>query len=305
MDGERERCRVQFRNQIYVTRLPCYLHPTRIEKYFERIGKIKVNKKGEKMVKLFFRDREKRTNFEGRCTVTYEDAANAQRAVELLNGVDYKNTGSKIKVIISFGYCDEAKRQRMNKYKAGDWLCKLCTEKNLMSINFEWQKSCFNCNRKRVECKNNRSNFSEVIVNDDENDDKNSIITKTEYVEHDARSDGDDTKTLLNVKPSRTEPKPASLPDVPQHRAAGVKDPCQEQDRAEEEESGQQAKSVAGAGGVNAEDGSAKELSIETLERELEDVLLNTCINHSRSKSMFLMLVSSLVFKRTTTSKFM
>ena len=154
MDGERERCRVQFRNQIYVTGLPCYLHPTRIEKYFERIGKIKVNKKGEKMVKLFFRNREKRTNFEGRCTVTYDDAANAQRAVELLNGVDYKNTGSKIKVIISFGYCDEAKRQRMNKFKDGDWLCKLCTEKNLMSINFEWQKSCFNCNRKRDECKN-------------------------------------------------------------------------------------------------------------------------------------------------------
>ena len=65
MDGERERCRVQFRNQVYVTGLPCYLHPTRIETYFERIGKIKVNKKGEKMVKLFFRDREKRTNFEG------------------------------------------------------------------------------------------------------------------------------------------------------------------------------------------------------------------------------------------------
>ena len=36
-----------------------------------------------------------------------------------------------------------------------------------------------------------------------------------------------------------------------------------------------------GAGGVNAEDGSAKELSIETLERELEDVLLNTFINHN------------------------
>ena len=78
MDGERNICRVQFRNQVYVTGLPCYLHPTRIEKYFERIGKIKVNKKGDKMVKLFFRDREKRTNFEGRCTVTYEDAANAQ-----------------------------------------------------------------------------------------------------------------------------------------------------------------------------------------------------------------------------------
>ena len=32
---------------------------------------------------------------------------------------------------------------------------------------------------------------------------------------------------------------------------------------------------------MNAEYGSAKELSIETLERELEDVLLNTFINHN------------------------
>ena len=116
--------------------------------------------------------------------------------MELLNGVDYKNTGSKIKVIISLGHCDEAKRQRINQLKEGDWLCKLCTEKNLMSINFECQKCCFNCNRKRDECKNNRSNFSEVIVNDDGIDDKNFILAKTEYVEHDACSDGDDTKNF-------------------------------------------------------------------------------------------------------------
>ena len=42
-------------------------------------------------------------------------------------------------------------------------------------------------------------------------DDKTEYVAKTEYVEHDEHSDGDDTKNFFIGRPSRTEPMSASI----------------------------------------------------------------------------------------------
>ena len=239
MGGKRDRGRVQLREQIYVTGLPCYLHLATIENYFERVGRIKVNKKGEKSVKLFFKDKDKTKNFEGRCKVTYEDAALARKAVELLDGEDYKNLGYILKVSIALVYCDE---KHGNELKEGDWVCKFCNENKLKRINFEWQKTCFNCNRERNVCEDT-DHHNEVVVDGDDN-----YINPN--IEQSGHGDGDDDTAAVfsPLRPIETllqaqahDPKPAK---------------------------------------VMAEVNSAKVPNLELLEREMEDVLLNTFMNH-------------------------
>ena len=243
MGGKRDRGRVQLREQIYVTGLPCYLHLATIENYFERVGKIKVNKKGEKSVKLFFKDKDKTKNFEGRCKVTYEDEAIARKAVELLDGEDYKNLGYILKVSIALVYCDE---KHGNEIKDGDWLCKFCNENKLKRINFEWQKTCFNCNRERDVCEDT-NHYNEVVVNGDDN-----AINPNPNIHIEQSDHGDDDtaavfsplrpiETLLQAKAQANDPKPAK---------------------------------------VMVEVSSAKVPNLELLEREMEDVLLNTFMNH-------------------------
>ena len=152
-----ERKRIQSRNQIFVMGLPRYLSRGSIEQYFERFGQIKV-KTNEKLVYLFT---DKHGNFDGRCKVTYEREETARNVVDLLHDEDYKDTGCVLNVSMALvNYFGQKNVVRSST----DWICEFCSDKVFKTVNFQWQKSCYNCQRLNRGVLCNSSESKETLI---------------------------------------------------------------------------------------------------------------------------------------------
>ena len=254
-----ERKRIQSRNQIFVTGLPRYLSRGSIEQYFERFGQIKVKSKGEKLVYLFT---DKHGNFDGRCKVTYEYEDTARNTVDLLHGEDYKDTGSVLHVSMAlvnyFGQKNIVK-------SSTDWICKTCSDKEFERINFHWQNSCYNCRERNRDIPVNYSPeeekstecFSDNVINCDRiKEERQKEVNSIE---------------ILNIDCESEDLKPYSREYV-------------EMDKRILSPISTKRKSVEKIKINHEKDSSFITIAIE---KEMEDVLLNTFMNHEMFKKCF------------------
>ena len=85
----------QIRNKIYVRGLPNYLSIKTIVAYFEKMGPVSTNPKGDKNVHLF---KDKNGAFNGCCNIIFVGSRSARDAVLKLDEKEYKKTGCLIKV---------------------------------------------------------------------------------------------------------------------------------------------------------------------------------------------------------------
>jgi len=137
----------QVRNQIYVTGLPSYLSLQTIAMYFEQIGEIGKDKKGEEKKIYLYRNKE--GCFNGSCKISYMKGSSAKEAVLKLNGQEYKGTGCYLEVSIAV---DMQRNRSMSKKLDicdSDWICNNCDVSGIQAINFEWQDICYYCNQRR------------------------------------------------------------------------------------------------------------------------------------------------------------
>jgi len=121
--------------------LPNYLSIKTIVAYFEKMGTVSTNPKGDKNVHLF---KDKDGAFNGCCNIIFVGSRSARDAVLKLDEKEYKKTGCLIKVSIGRDF-----RGRPQKVCETDWSCKNCTEKGLEAINFYWQDNCYFCQQRK------------------------------------------------------------------------------------------------------------------------------------------------------------
>ena len=244
--------RRQSRRAVRVRGLPRHLSCDDIRKYFEVTGRIKY----------MFREKvDKNDQFSGACRITYEEEKGAREAVLGFDGRKF-----------SYGHVMSLRMDVSGHANTGsqtiapsDWVCQACSARDFSIVNFDWQSYCFSCGQERG--KNGQQSTSNITtkvktaqissnntteVRAAQISSNNKTVARAaqdEYIEEEEQEEQD---SKLNI-PQDVTP----LPVIERNDQRSL--PSLEREEMEEEND---------------------QICLPSLEEELEDVLLNTFMNH-------------------------